>query len=328
MCYGISVIVPVYNVRNKVLKSLESLKEQTFKDFEVLFIDDGSPDDSSDVIDSYLKESDVNYRIIKKENGGVSSARNLAIDEAKGKYVQFLDPDDYIEKDMFKELYDKVIETDSDIVYSGYFYEENDGKELYNNMKNLKPGLYSGKEAALGYIYGYSYTHGMASLIKRSLLKEYNIKFDINRKYAEDIAFHIKSYSHANRVCCMDKIYCHYVKWGDSVTNNISSNFLDSYYSNIDTLNYIKENICDEDIEKAMIENRIPISIVVIVSAFAVKSELQEEMNKFINRKDVRNYLKRHKVYKVEKDQIKYFILSKMILFMPNLIKKYYSRRA
>lgn len=328
MCYGISVIVPVYKVRDKVLKALESLKAQTFKDFEVLFIDDGSPDDSSDFIDSYLKDSDVTYRIIKKENGGVSSARNLGIDEAKGKYVQFLDSDDYIEKDMFKELYDKVIETDSDIIYSGYVYEENDGREVYNNIQNLKPGVYSGKEAALGFIYGYSHTQTMTSLIKLSLLKEYNIKFDVNRKYAEDTAFEIKSYAHANRVCCMDKIYCHYVKWGESATNNLSLNFLDVYYSNVDTLNYIKEKLRDKDLEKAMIESRIPISIVGIVSAFAVKSEFHEQMYKFINQKDVRNYLKKHKFYKVEKDQIKYFILSKMILFMPSLIKKYYGRRA
>jgi len=327
MDFKVSVIVPVYNVRDRILKTLESLEAQTLKEFEVLFIDDGSPDKSSEFIHNYLKNSHVIYRIIKKENGGVSSARNLGIDEAKGEYVQFLDSDDYIEKDMFKELYEKAIETDSDIVYSGYVYEESNGKEIYNNMSNLKIDEYSGKQAALGFIYGYSHTQTMTSLIRLSLLQKYNIKFDINRKFAEDTAFEIKSYAHANKVYCINKIYCHYVKWGESVTNNVSLNFLDVYYSNLDTLAYIKEKIKDKGIEKAMVESRIPISIVTIVGAFATKMELREEMYKFIENKEVRRYLAKHKMYRLEKDQIKYFILSKMILYMPKIVEKYYSRR-
>lgn len=328
MNYKISVIVPVYKVRDRIFKTLESLKAQTLKEFEVLFIDDGSPDDSSDFIQSQLKNSHVIYRIIKKENGGVSSARNLGINEAKGEYVQFLDSDDYIEKDMLKELYEKAIETDSDIVYSGYVYEESNGKEIYNNMENLKLGEYSGKQAALGFIYGFSHTQTMTSLIKLSLLLRNNIKFDVNRKFAEDTAFEIKSYAHANKVYCINKIYCHYVKWGESVTNNVSLSFLDVYYSNVDTLDYIKEEIRDKDLEKAMIESRIPIAIVGIVGAFATKSELREEMYKFIENADVRRYLSKHKMYRLEKDRLKYFILSKMILLMPKIIEKYYNRRS
>lgn len=328
MDFKVSVIVPVYNVRDRVLRTLDSLKAQTLKEFEVLFIDDGSPDDSSEFIHNYLKNSHVIYKIIKKENGGVSSARNLGIDEAKGEYVQFLDSDDYIEKDMFKELYEKAIETDSDIVYSGYVYEESNGKEIYNNMGNLKPGEFSGKQAALGFIYGFSHTQTMTSIIKLSLLSSNNIKFDVNMKFAEDTAFEIKSYAHANRVYCINKIYCHYVKWGESVTNNISLNFLDVYYSNVDTLAYIKEKIKDKDLEKAMIESRIPVAIVGIVGAFATKSELRGEMYKFIENIDVRRYLSKHKMYRLEKDRLKYFILSKMILYMPKMVEKYYSRRS
>jgi len=122
MDYKISVIVPVYKVRDRILRTLDSLKAQTFKEFEVLFIDDGSPDASSEFTDNYLKNSHVIYRIIKKENGGVSSARNLGIEEAKGEYIQFLDSDDYIDKNMLKDLHEKAIKTNSDIVYSGYIF--------------------------------------------------------------------------------------------------------------------------------------------------------------------------------------------------------------
>jgi len=327
MDYKISVIVPVYKVRNRILRTLDSLKAQTFKEFEVLFIDDGSPDTSSEFTDNYLKNSHVIYRIIKKENGGVSSARNFGIKEAKGEYIQFLDSDDYIDKNMLKDLYEKAIKTDSDIVYSGYIFEESNRKEISNNIESLKEGEFSGKKATLGLIYGVSHTHIMANLFKRSILIDNNIKFDINRKFAEDIAFEIKAYAHASKVYCIKKAYSHYVKWEESVTNNISLNFLDIYYSNIETLDYLKIRIKDKDLEKAMIESRIPAAIVNIVSAFATKNELHEEMYKFIKNPHVRKDLSNYKMYRLEKDRFKYLILSKMILYRPSMVEKYYGKR-
>ena len=322
----VSVIVPIYKVRDRILKTLESLKAQTFEEFEVLFIDDGSPDDSSEFADSYLKDSQVTYRIIKKENGGVSSARNLGIDEAKGEYVQFLDSDDYIDSHMLKELYEKVVETKSDAIYSGYIFENSDGTEISNNKLSLSEGEVSGKDAALGLIYGVSHTHIMANLFKRSLLIDNNIKFDVNRKFAEDIAFEIKAYAHAYKVYCIPKIYSHYVKWGESVTNNVSLNFLDIYYSNVETLQYIKEKFKDKDLEKAMIENRIPAAIVNIVGAFSTKEELHDKMYEFIRRPEVRADLSKYKMFKFEKDRLKYLILSKAILYQPKLVERYYNK--
>ena len=328
MDYKVSVIVPVYKVRDRILRTLNSLKEQTLKEFEVLFIDDGSPDDSSEFIYDCLKDSHVRYRIIKKENGGVSSARNLGLNEAKGEYVEFLDSDDYIEKDMLRELYEKAKETDSDIVYSGFIFEESNGKEISNNIESLKEGKFTGKEAALGLIYGISYTHIMANLFKRSLLVENKIEFDINRKFAEDIAFVIKAYAHAKIVYCLKEKYCHYVKWDASVVNNICLNFLDIYYSNVETLDYLKIRIRDKELEKAMIQSRIPAAIVNIVSAFATKRELCAEMYKFIENTNVRTDLSKYKMYRLEKGRLKYLILSKMILYMPGMVEKYYGKRS
>ncbi|WP_297426853.1 glycosyltransferase family 2 protein [Clostridium sp.] len=327
MNFKVSVIVPVYKVRDRILRTLECLKAQTLKEFEVLFIDDGSPDNSSEFAHNYLKDSHVIYRIIKKENGGVSSARNLGIEEAVGEYIQFLDSDDYIDKDMLKDLYTKAVETNSDIVYSGYIFEESNRREITSNIKNLKEGEFTGKDAVLGFIYGVTHTHIMANLFRRSLLIEKNIKFDINRKYAEDIAFEIKVYAHAKKVYCVNKIYSHYVKWEESAINNVSLNFLDIYYSNIETLDYIRVRIKDKEIEKAMIHSRIPAAIVNIVAAFAGKKELHEEMYKFIDNPNVRNDLSKYKMYKLEKERLKYLVLSKMILFSPNMVVKYYKRR-
>lgn len=328
MDFKVSVIVPVYNVRDRILRTLESLKAQTLKEFEVLFIDDGSLDDSSEFAHNYLKDSHVIYRIIKKENGGVSSARNIGIEQATGEYVQFLDSDDYIDRDMLKDLYEKAIKRNCDVVYSGYVFEESNRKEISNNIDSLKEWESTGKEAALGLIYGTSHTHIMANLFRRSLLIDKNIRFDVNRKFAEDIAFEIKAYAHAEKVYCVKKIYSHYVKWGESVTNNVSLNFLDIYYSNVETLDYIKARVKDKDLEKAMIQSRIPAAIVNIVGAFATKKDLREEMYKFIENSNVRKDLSNYKMYRLEKDRLKYFILSKMILYKPSMVEKYYGRRS
>ena len=328
MNYEISVVVPVYKVRDRIIRTLESLKAQTFKDFEVLFVDDGSPDDSSDFADNYLKDSDVAYKIIKKKNGGVSSARNLGIEEAKGEYIMFLDSDDYIDKNMLKGFYDKILEGNFDVLYCAYVFEESNEKEITNNMKDLNYGEVSGKEAALGLIYGTTYTHIIANLFKRSLLINNNIRFDEKRKFAEDISFMVKAYASSERVYCINKIYAHYVKWGESAMNNINLNYKDVYYSNVETLQYIKEKFNDKALEKAMVTSRIPAAIVNIFIGFATKKELHDDMYEFINDETVRKDLRRYKMYKLEKDRLKYLILSKVILLKPSIIENYYGKRS
>ena len=328
MDYKISVIVPVYKVRDRILKTLESLKNQTFENFEVLFVDDGSPDDSSEFADNYLENSDVNYRIIKKENGGVSSARNLGIEEAHGEYIMFLDSDDYINKDMLKDFFDKASGGSYDVLYSAYIFEESNGTSITDNISQLNEGSASGKEAALGLIYGTTYTHIMANMFKRSLLLDNDIRFDENRKFAEDISFMVKAYANSCQVYCIKKIYAHYVKWGESAMNNININYLDVYYSNVETLAYIREKIKDKDLEKAMITSRIPAAIVNIFIGFATKKSLHDDMYRFINNENVRKDLSRYKMYKMEKDRLKYLILSKLILYKPKIIENYYGKRS
>ena len=94
----ISVIVPVYNVEQYLPRCIDSILAQTFTDFELLLIDDGSTDNSGKICDEYAKKKDTKIRVWHKENGGVSSARNMGLDFAKGEYIQFIDSDDFIEK--------------------------------------------------------------------------------------------------------------------------------------------------------------------------------------------------------------------------------------
>ena len=102
MC-EISIIVPVYKVEKYLKKCVDSILAQTFSDFELILVDDGSPDNSGRICDDYAKK-DARVRVVHKQNGGLSSARNAGIEVAKGKYLGFVDSDDYIAEDMYELL--------------------------------------------------------------------------------------------------------------------------------------------------------------------------------------------------------------------------------
>lgn len=112
---AVSVIVPVYKAENYLCHCVDSLLAQTFPDFEILLIDDGSPDHSGDICDEYARK-DSRVRVFHKENEGVSSTRQCGIDNAKGEYTIHADPDDWVEPDMLEELYKKAKEEDADVV--------------------------------------------------------------------------------------------------------------------------------------------------------------------------------------------------------------------
>ena len=115
----ISIIVPVYNTEKYIKKCIDSILNQTYNNIELIIINDGSTDNSENIIKKIIKnKSNVKYKKIK--NSGVAHARNVGLDLVTGKYVGFIDSDDYISKDMYKELYETAIKEKSDIVTSGY----------------------------------------------------------------------------------------------------------------------------------------------------------------------------------------------------------------
>lgn len=130
---GISIIIPVYNSEKYLEKCLESLKEQTYQNFEVIFVDDGSTDDSAQILKRYAQLAPNRFRILYKENGGQSSARNMALPYVRGEYTTFLDSDDYYDRKYLETLYFAAKENDSDMVISGQKKVDEKG-EIYLNI--------------------------------------------------------------------------------------------------------------------------------------------------------------------------------------------------
>lgn len=117
--YGlISIIVPIYNVEKNLEKCLRSIQNQSYKNIEVLMVNDGSPDHSKDICKKYLL--DERFRLIEKENGGLASARNAGLEVAKGIYIAYIDSDDWVENNMIEVLVNNLVETDADMSVCSY----------------------------------------------------------------------------------------------------------------------------------------------------------------------------------------------------------------
>lgn len=189
-----SLIIPVYNSELFLEKCLDSVLAQTFKDFEVILIDDGSSDNSLNVCKEY-SQMDHRFRVFHQENSGVSVARNLGLKEAKGEYLVFLDSDDTISEGYLEE-FDQY---DSDCIIRGYTQYG-----AYNYGCIPKHVLYKGKSGILDYMkYGFGEYRSrgiLSKAIRNHIIRDNEIRFDLNLRYGEDAIFFMQCYFKCNSI--------------------------------------------------------------------------------------------------------------------------------
>ena len=177
----VSVIVPVYKVEKYLPECIDSILAQTFTNFELILVDDGSPDNSGKICDDYATR-DSRIRVFHKENGGVSSARNLGIDNARGEWIVFVDSDDWVVSDRFSAFLTRVDAVDSsiDIVVGTMFGKTN----------QVKIGLMSPEEFTLQG--GFTRLSVWLAAFRRDIVIEKDLKFPLGIKYAEDRSWVLK----------------------------------------------------------------------------------------------------------------------------------------
>ena len=322
----VSIITPVYNVEECIERCIDSVINQTYKDFELLLIDDGSKDKSIHIAKSLLEKTDINYKIITQNNSGVSAARNRGIEEAVGDYITFLDSDDYIDSRFVELMYKKAETAKSDVVFCDYSEVDAEGKVLVKNRTKCLKEFISGKEAALKQLSD-DITIGMRSAIYRtSIIKDNNLFFDSKRKYGEDMIFIVKALLYADKVVSVNEILAYYVIWGNSVTQNVSLKHLDCYYSYVDLLEYVRKNEKLEKIEKFLLEFKIPYSISHIFSVLGSDSNFHKDLFNFLNNNHVRKYLRNYKIQKFDKNNIRYFVQCKGMIYCPKALIKIFNK--
>ena len=198
----ISVIIPVYNVEKYIRQCLESVIDQTLKDIEIIIVNDGTRDNSMEIVEEYI--SDERIKIINKENGGLSSARNAGMKEAKGKYICFIDSDDFIENIMLEELYNKIEKTNSDVADSDVFLYDNKTHEI----KERKNKEYQKIEKGL-FLWGRYNVEVWNKIYRKKFLLDNNIFFEEGIIHEDDL-FSMKVLLLTNKIEHIDKSFYYY----------------------------------------------------------------------------------------------------------------------
>lgn len=212
----ISVIIPVYNTEKYIVDCLDSLVRQTYQDFEVLLINDGSTDASAQIITNYIAENNLeHFHLIHKENGGVSTARNLGIEKAAGKWIAFIDSDDWVEPEYLQRMVEGLQEHPADFCMTGFrrYYEENDSLRDSHNV-SFDYGNTDDKLAKI------ILNHPIGRLFSREVLSENNIHFDTSILFAEDTAFMFDYIRHTMKVLILpENQYVYRIRSGSLTTS-------------------------------------------------------------------------------------------------------------
>lgn len=228
----VSIIVPVYNVERYLVDCLESISNQTLTGLEIILIDDGSQDNSGKICDEYAQK-DKRIRVIHKQNGGPSSARNLGIKNASGRFIGFVDSDDTIELDMYEKLYNIGICKNADIIACGYVEINNFTGKINKAVEPLgKEVLIEGEnifksfEECLSQKKILGYTSMCNKLYKRSYIVDNGLLMNEKIKIAEDYCFNLIAISGSSRICAINEPLYRYRRINEeSIMNKTNGSF-------------------------------------------------------------------------------------------------------
>lgn len=212
----LSYIIPVYNVEKYIRQCLDSILAQTMDDYEIILVDDGSPDNCPAICDEYQEKYPDIVKVIHKENGGPAVARNVGIREAKGEYLFFADSDDYLVGDCIKKVVETAAENKTDILFNNYYYYDQKNDDFGVETLRLKEGVYTHCDmqtiilnATANKVIPYMWRN----LYRREFLTANNIFMDENLKRIEDPPFNIMAFGLADKIVSVNcPIYCYRIR--------------------------------------------------------------------------------------------------------------------
>lgn len=315
----ISIVVPVYNVSQYIRQCLDSIVKQTYTNLEIILVDDGSTDDSGDICDEYAK-NDIRIKVIHKENGGISSARNAGIKNATGKYIGFVDSDDWIDINMYSKLYKNIKNENAQIsccnrllVYSNV--QKKYGTTSYYEVMNSKRAI------ELMCTYGYIGMSVYTKLYERELFNK--IEFPIGKK-SEDVFIIYKLVDKASTIVYdATPLYYYRQRTGSiTTTKNINLDIIDASKG---LMNYVENKYPDI---KSIVTNNYIYSIIGVYDTILKSKEKGLNINKlkkFI-KSEVKQYYNEIKDLKINSKsrKIQLFMLRYMSVLY-NLMFNFYN---
>lgn len=237
---AISLVMPVYNVEKYLKRALESVQNQTFKNFELIIVNDGSTDESTHIAESFC-EQNKNFVLINQKNQGPSVARNAGLKICQGDYIGFMDSDDYLEPEFLEYLYNAAIENDADIVCCNFnmYYPEKKLK-IYMPFTSF-PGVYSKTKALRKLILDMGIHYFVWNkLSKRELFFNNNLTFD--KMYFEDISTSPKLFYYADKIVLLGKALYNYTSRDTSILHSMNVVKINDFIKSLGVIRNFLEN--------------------------------------------------------------------------------------
>lgn len=270
----VSVIVPIYNTEKFLKKCIESIVNQTLQEIEIILINDGSTDNSHYICLEYAEKYPKKIKYMNNKNIGCSATRNLGIELANGEYIAFVDSDDYIEKEMYEEMYTKTLKEKSDIVICGFNYIFSDKKTLFIPENKYE---YLDIRNKPSYVWN--------KLFKKSLLKNNQIEFPLNTHYCEDLVFSFKNLVLTKNISIVQRPLYNYILHGNNSIYNLDKK-LDIKISFLEIYSYLEKNnfLKDKYVMKYFFQNFYYSGIKnVFFSLLNPNQVSKEDVKKYIN---------------------------------------------
>jgi glycosyltransferase involved in cell wall biosynthesis len=238
----VSVIIPIYNVEQKLDRCLNSIVNQTLSNIEIILVDDGSPDNSPKICDEYAQK-DKRIRVIHKSNGGLSDARNAGLTIAKGEYIIFIDSDDWSEDIMLETLYSRAYVDGSDIVVCSYSVDYSNNN--FSVKKQLQNGIFCTEKIPEA-IYMLD-ENGMFNVVwnklyKHSVLKKSHLSFEIDGVPGEDLLFNCLVFKKIRKISFEKEILHHYMREDE---DTLVKAYKPNLYSQVRRFNGARKSLYD-----------------------------------------------------------------------------------
>lgn len=245
----VTVIVPCYNVEKYLHKCVDSIINQTYKNLEIWLVDDGSPDRSGDICDNYAKK-DFRIHVIHKTNGGLSDARNVAMERATGEWITFVDSDDRLRNDAIELMVSGTIDYNADIVVSNFCFVFEKNNKMHDAFNIKKTITYSSKDALVDLFYQRNMETGAwGKLYRRSLWKD--IRFPVGKIF-EDIPTIYKSFLNAKKIIVIsDTLYYYLLRDSSIMGKAFDKKKMDAVYCAKMMLDDVIRRSSDSSLRKA-----------------------------------------------------------------------------
>lgn len=325
----ISVLIPVYNAKDFLHDSIPSLLNQTFEDFELICVNDGSKDNSLEILNEFAAK-DSRVKVFNKENGGCGSARNFALENASGDYVYFFDPDDELESNALELAYESATKNNSDmVIFKANSFDKNgySNKDIFFNYRAIKKEDYGNvsKEIIMPYALKGGYAP-WSKLYKKKFLDSYDdFKFDLGIAF-DDVPFHVKSILRAERVSYINKVLYHYRVDNVNSVNSTASNGFDIFKIMDIVETILKEENHFEDLKKEFYNFKVNHILIYIISTYSEEYfRIAQEKFKEIesNYLDEGTFLRHRYDLVLECDTFEEFKPKYEAIFLENEVKKY-----